>query len=36
VINNLGTVGSTASGSSTKSCSMSKEGSQWYLVAAEC
>lgn len=36
VINNFATVGSTASGSGTKSCAMSKEGSQWYLVAAEC
>jgi hypothetical protein len=36
VINNLGAVGSTAGGSGTKNCSMSKEGSQWYLVAAEC
>jgi hypothetical protein len=36
VINNFGTVGSTASSSSTKNCAMSKEGSQWYLVAAEC
>ena len=34
VINNFGAVGSTASGS--RNCAMSKEGSQWYLIAAEC
>ena len=36
VINNFGAVGSTASGSGAKNCAMIKEGSQWYLVAAEC
>jgi hypothetical protein len=36
VINNFVTVGSTAVGSGTKNCAMSKEGNQWYLVAAEC
>lgn len=34
VVNNFGAVGTTASGS--RNCAMSKEGNQWYLIAAEC
>jgi hypothetical protein len=34
VINNFGAVGTTASGS--RNCAMSKEGTEWYLIAAEC
>lgn len=36
VMNNFGTVGTTASGAGAQQCAMSKEGSQWYLIAAEC
>jgi hypothetical protein len=34
VVNNFGAVGTTASGS--RNCAMSKEGTEWYLIAAEC
>jgi len=34
VVNNFASVGKTQSGSSN--CAMSKEGNQWYLIAAEC
>jgi hypothetical protein len=33
-VNNFGAVGTTASGS--RNCAMSKEGTEWYLIAAEC
>jgi hypothetical protein len=36
VTNEFATVGSTAAGGGSKKCAISKDGSQWFLVAAEC